>query len=83
MLDDSLAHFEGEVETAKIRIPILDPVDGAQALRVVIETAVGPHQIVEHLFAGVTERSMSQVMRERDRLGKFLIEARERARRCE
>ena len=48
-----------------------------------IETAVGTHQLVEHLLAGVSERRMAEVVRERDRLGEFLIQpegARDRAR---
>ena len=79
MLDDALAHLEAQIESAKIRIANLDPVHRAQALRVVIEAAVRPHQIVEHVLAGVAERRMPEVVRERDRFGEFLVEA-ERAR---
>src|SRR5450755_1163343 len=62
MLDDALAHLEAQVEAAKIRIGNLDPIDSAQALRVMIEAAVGAHQIVENFFAGVSERRMPQVV---------------------
>jgi len=73
MLDDALAHLEAQVETAKIRIANLDPIDSAQALRVMIEAAVGAHQIVEDFFAGVSERRMPKVVSERDRFGELLV----------
>ena len=75
MLDDSLAHLEAQVEAAKIRVANFDPIDGAQALRVVIEPAVRRHQLVETFLSGMAERGMPQVVRERHRLGEFLIEA--------
>src|SRR5580704_4239371 len=75
MLDDSLAHLEAQVQSAKIRVANLDPIDGAQALRVMIEAAVRRHQLVEHFLAGVAEWGMPQVMRERNCLGQLLVEA--------
>src|SRR6266436_8890602 len=75
MLDDSLAHLETQIESAKIRIANLDPIDGAQALRVVIEAAVRRHQLVEHFLARVTEGRVPQVVRQCDRLCKLLIDA--------
>src|SRR5260370_24682437 len=64
MLDDSLAHLEAQIESAKIRVADFDPIDRAQALRVVIEASVRRHQVVQHFFAGVAEWGMSQVVRE-------------------
>ena len=37
MLDQSLAHFEGEVETAKARVSRLEVLDDSQRVEVVIE----------------------------------------------
>ena len=74
MLDDALAHLEAEIEAAEIRIAVFDPINRAQALRVVIEASMGPHQIVQHLLARMPERRMPEVVRERDRLSEFLIE---------
>jgi hypothetical protein len=75
MLDDSLAHLEAQVESAKIRIANLDPIDGAQALRVVIEAAVRRHQLVENFLSRMAERCMPEIVRERHRFGEFLVEA--------
>src|ERR1700722_5559818 len=83
MLDDSLAHLEAQVESAKIRVTNLNPIDGAQALCVMIEAAVRCHQLVENFLAGVAEGGMPQIMRERDCLSQFFVEAerpRDRAR---
>ena len=83
VLDDSLADLEGQVEPAEIRITHFDPVDRTQALRVVIETAVGLHQRAQRPFAGMAERRVSEIVRQRDRLGQFRVEperARHRAR---
>ena len=58
---------------------ILEPVDDAQALAIVLEAAVRLHQVVQHAFAGVAERRMADVVREHDRLDQILVRA-ERAR---
>ena len=58
----------------KFGIADLDPVHRAQALRVVIEAAVRRHQLVERFLAGMAERRMAEVVRQRDRLGKVLVE---------
>ena len=46
-----------------------------KALRVVVETAVARKRRIERAFAGVTERRMAEVVRQRQRLGEVLVEA--------
>ncbi len=75
MLDDSLAHLEAQIQTAKAGVSHLDPVDRPEALRVVIETAVRAHQLVQRVLAGMAERRMAEVVGKRDRFGKLLVEA--------
>ena len=40
-----------------------------------IETAVAASAAIERAFAGVTERRMAEVVRQRQRLGEVLVEA--------
>ena len=83
MLEHALARLAGEVEAAEARVAILEPVDDAQALAVVVEAAVALHQAREHPLAGVPERRVAEVVREHDRLGEILVQAqraRDRAR---
>ena len=74
VLDDALAHLPGQVEAAKARVALLEHVDDAQALRVVLEAAVRRHQVVEHALAGVAERRVAEVVRQRDRFGEVLVQ---------
>ena len=83
VLDDPLSNLPREIQAGKIRIALLQDVHDAHALRVVLEAAVLLHQPVQDLLAGVTERSVAEVVGERDRLGQVLVEpesARDRAR---
>ena len=52
---------------------VLEHVDDAQALLVVVEAA--GHERVEHALAGVAERRVAEVVAERDRLGQLLVQA--------
>ena len=42
---------------------------------VVVEAAVGAHAVVESVLAGVPERRVPEVVRQRERLGEILVEA--------
>jgi hypothetical protein len=74
MLPESLQNFEGEVESGLLGIALLEHLDDAQALGVVIKTAVIPHQPVEGFLPGVPEGSVAEVMGQSDRLRQILIE---------
>ena len=78
MLRDAVAHFPREVEAAAV---VLEHVDDAQALLVVVEAA--GHQRVDDALAGVAERRVAEIVAERDRLGQLFVQAqhlRDRAR---
>ena len=70
VLRDAVAHFPREVQAAAV---VLEHVDDAQALLVVVEAA--RREIVQHALAGVTERRVSEVVTESDRLGELLLQA--------
>ena len=66
---DAVAHFPRQVQPLAI---VLEHVDDAKALLVVVEAA--GHELVEHALAGVSERRVTQVVPQRDRLGQLLVE---------
>src|SRR5262249_44223109 len=83
MLEYPLARLEREIQTSEARVPFLELVDDAQRLEIVLEAAELAHAIVERVLARVTERRMSQVVGEADRLDEILVQlerARDRAR---
>ena len=59
----------------KIRVALLEEVDDAQGLAVVIEASVLRHQNVEHPLARMGEGRVAQVVGERDCLGEVFVEA--------
>ena len=69
MLRDSIADLPRQVEPAAV---IFEHVDDAEALVVMIEAAW--HQLIDHAFAGMAERCVSQIVPERNRFGQFLVE---------
>ena len=75
MLEDAFAAFEREVESLEFGVALLELVDHAQGLQVVLEAAVRAHAIVERVLARVAERRMSEVVREGDGLRQRLVQA--------
>ena len=69
VLGDAVAHFPRQVQPAPV---VLEHVDDAQALLVVVEPA--RHQVAQHALAGVAERRVAQVVPERDRFGQLLVQ---------
>ncbi len=69
VLEQSGAHFPGEVEAGKAGILVFEHFNRAQALEVVVEPAVFFHQIVEYILAAMAERAVADVVREADGFG--------------
>lgn len=55
MFHQTFAHFPREIQTGEPGIFLLEFFDDAQAVMVVLETAVSLHQAAEHRFAAMTE----------------------------
>ena len=69
MLDDAFAHFESEVQPAKIGVAGFKVFHNAQRVQIMVEAvAVGAHSGVERLFPGMAERRMANIMRQRQSL---------------
>ncbi|KAG1247975.1 hypothetical protein G6F65_019876 [Rhizopus arrhizus] len=73
MLQDAFARFEAQVQAVEVRIAFLQLVDHAQALQIVLKApGLGrqlAHAGVQFVLAGVAERRVAQVMRQRDGFG--------------
>ena len=69
VLGDAVADFPGEIQAAAV---VLEHVDDAQALFVVIESA--GHQAVDDPLAGMAERRMTEVVTEGDRFGQLFVQ---------
>src|SRR3990167_1476533 len=75
MLDDALAHFKREVEPGEGGVALLEALDDAQGVEVVVKlVAAGAHQLVELVFAGVAEGRVADVMHERQRFAEVGVE---------
>ncbi len=75
MLRQAFEGFPREVQSVEGQIFAFERRHDAQRLGVVVEAAVSLHGAIERALAGVAERGMAEVMRQRDRLGQILVEA--------
>ncbi len=64
MLADAFQDFPGKVEAVEFRVAFFQKFDNAQALFVVLEPPVAPHELVEHGLARVAEGRVPQVVRQ-------------------
>ena len=74
VLHQSLADFPREIQAGEPRILLLQLLDDAEAMAVVLEATVLAHEPVERLLARVSEGRMAEVVREGDGLGQVLVE---------
>ena len=74
VLDHALQRLPGEVQPVEGRVAALQMGDDAQRLGVVIEASELGHHRVERELAGVTERAVSEVVRQRHGLREILVE---------
>ena len=70
VLEDAVPHFDGEVQPLPVALQLLDHPD---RLLDVVEAV--RHQLGEHLFAGVPERRVAEIVAHDDRLGERFVEA--------
>src|SRR5262249_37142775 len=70
VLDDALAHFEGQVQAGEIEVALLESLDDAQRMEVKVEpVAEWTHELVETALARVAEGRVADVVNKRERLG--------------
>src|SRR5579872_1796972 len=73
MLDDSFQGLPGQIETIEWGIAMFERGDHAQGLRVVVETAITTQASIQRPLARVTERGMTEIVGQCERLGQILI----------
>ena len=79
MLDDALADAEGEVEAAVGSVALLEVLDDAEGVEIVVEAeAVALEAGVEGALASVAERWVADVVDEREGLGEIFVQAERR-----
>ena len=74
VLEDALARLEAEVQPVEVGVALLQRVDHAQALQVVLEAAVLAHAVVQRVLPGMAERRVAQVVRQRDGLDQVFVQ---------
>ena len=74
MLENSLARLEAEVQAVEPAISLLEMVNHAQALQVVLESAESAHAFIERVLSGMTEGGVPQVVRQCDGFDQILVE---------
>ena len=75
MLDQPFQRLPGEIEPVERGIAALQRGHDPQRLRVVVEAAAGGEAAIERALAGMAERRMAEIVRQRQRLGEILVEA--------
>ena len=75
--------LECQIKAIEGGVTLLQLGDDAKRLRIVIEAAIGPHDVVKRVFARVAEGRMAEIMGERDGFSEIVVKAerpRQRAR---
>ena len=75
VLDDALTDTEGEIEPGMRGVALLELLDDAEGMQVVVEAqAVFAHGRVERALACVAERRMADIVDQREGLAKVFVE---------
>ncbi|OIQ68018.1 hypothetical protein GALL_503940 [mine drainage metagenome] len=74
MLGDAFQRFPRQVQPVEIGVVAFQRGNDAQRLRVVIEAAVGLHQQLHRILAGMAKRGVAKVMGQRHRLCQIGVE---------
>ena len=75
MLGDALQTLPGQIQPVVTRITVLQTVQNANGLVVVIESAERCHRNIQRLFARMAERRMPEIMCQRERFGQVFIQS--------
>ena len=76
MFNDAFANLKREIQPRKIQIAMLELLDDAKGMQIVIEaTAVRGHQFVELAFARVAKRRVADIVNKSEGLGELGVQA--------
>jgi hypothetical protein len=74
MLEDARARLEHQIQTIESSVALLQLVDDAQGLEVMLESVMFYHAFVECILTGMTEGRMSKIVGKSDRFGQVIID---------
>ncbi len=74
MFDERLAHFKRQIQPRELRVAFFQLIDAAEAVKVVVESAVRLQTFVECVFPGVAERRVADVVGQRDGFSEVFVE---------
>ena len=72
---DAFERFPSQVQAVKIGVAMFEVGDQAQRVGVVIEAAERLHAFGQRVFAGMAERRVAEIVRERQRFGEVFMQA--------
>ncbi len=75
VLDQAFKGFPGEVQAIELGVFPLQPGDNSQGLGVVIEAAIGGHELVEFAFAGMAKGRVAKIVGQGQGFGQILVKA--------
>ena len=76
MLDDALADFKRQVESAEIEVAVLELFHDTKGVEIVVKpSAIGLHQLMELLFARMAKRRVTNVVGQRQGFHKLGVQA--------
>src|ERR1043166_5048716 len=74
MLDNSLAHFEGEIQAGELQIAVFELLDDTQRMEVVVKRCgMRLHEFIQLALAGVAKGRMTDVMDEGESFREFAV----------
>ena len=75
MFSKTFAHFPGEIQSGKTRVPLFEAFDNSQGVQVVVEAFAEPlHFGVQRLLPGVSEWWVPDVVSQRQSFGEILVQ---------
>ena len=75
MLNQPFKRLPTHIQAIKLNISLLQFGHDTQRLGIMVEAAIALHGFVQRFLSGMTESRMAEVMRQRQRLGQFLIKS--------
>ena len=74
MLGHPLKRFPAQIQPIEIGIAVLQHCQNADRLFIMLEPAILRHAARQCLLTGMTKRRVTQIMRQRHRLGQIIIQ---------
>ncbi len=74
MLQDAFAGLEAKIQSLERSVALFQHINHAQRLQIVLEAAMILHAVVERILAGVAERRVPEIVRQRYGLHQIFVQ---------